>query len=168
MVKILQGDGKAVLAVFIGAIIAVTFMATIGDQIFPQTNTGVVNNLSVVTPANGTFTDVRGRELITLSRITNATDSKLLQGVNMRTAASATTGLLTVQVTTNDTFNGTVGETVNLTYTYIPDGYVSNSGGRAITRLILIFAALAIVVFIIVKFIQNGSMGDLIPRAVRR
>ncbi len=133
-------------------------MVSIGDQINLETNTFTDENITVTVPAVNATLDVTGRELVTETSILNSTNaSQTAVGLFLQTG-TGTNGLLSVQLAANDTASGIVGNSVNLTYTYNPDGYISDSGGRALTNLILIFAALAILVFVIVVFIKQGSM----------
>ena len=53
--------------------------------------------------------------------------------------------------------NSTNGNTTHLSYTYCPDGYVTSAGGRSISKLILLFAALGLVAFAI--FHLKGKLG---------
>ncbi|KKK63034.1 hypothetical protein LCGC14_2998340, partial [marine sediment metagenome] len=73
-------------------------------------------------------------------------------------------GLLSVQLVFNDTGADFEGTDINVSYTANPDGYISDSGGRSVTRLILIIGALAIVIFVIVIFIMEGSLGKLMGK----
>lgn len=153
-------DFMAIFSIFIGAIITVVFLASITDTIFPQTNTGSSTNQSVVVPAiNGTLS-LAGREVIGTPTIINVTNIGLTgQGLSVETRLIG--GANTVVLVANDTAgaNGLVGSTVNVTYSFNPDGFISDSGARSITNLIPIFGALAIVVFIIVVLIANGTLG---------
>lgn len=160
MVEFLKGDGAAIMAVFIGAIIAATLIANIGDQVNLATSTFDKVNLTVTVGAVNSSTDLDGREVVGTPLITNGSNADISTQIPVVTGVG-TNGLLTVQIQPNDTSVNFVGQLVNLTYTYNPDGYINNSGGRSITLLILIFAALAIVVFVIVMFIKKGSMGEL-------
>lgn len=158
------GDGKAIFMVFVGAIIVAVFLGSIGDSIFSQTNTISLENSTVTGPAvNGTL-DLTGRALVGAAVITNATDGALANGTFIETVTSATTGLRTVQLGINDTGIANAAQSLNVSYTYEPDGYVSTSGGRGIVRLILIIGSLALVIFVIVVFIKDGSLGKLMGR----
>ncbi len=156
-------DGKAILAVFIGAIIALTFMSPIADSIFGSTNTLTVTNLTVTAPAatspNSTL-DLRGREVIGSVIAVNNSGTVII-GTNFSFADGfASNGLRTVRITT--TSAEFAGQGLNLTYTYKPDGYQNDSAARASTLLILIMAALGLVVFVIVVFVKQGSLGDML------
>ncbi len=161
----LRGDGKAVFAFFIGAIITIVFLASISDSVFTQTNTATQVNLSVVVPAINVSTTIAGRELLVLTTVSNSTFIGLQnEGINISTRII--NGDQTVTLTPNDTAStlGHIGDTVNVTYTYNPDGYIDNSGGRSIAGLITLFGALAILVFGIVVFIKTGTLGRLMGR----
>jgi len=160
-----QSDGKAIFQVFVGAIIAITFMLTIGDAIFLQTNEITIVNVTVTAPAVNATLDLTGRTLVSQTAVTEASNvSNTSSGLFLQTG-TATSGLQTVQLVVNDTAAAFVGTSVNVSYIMQPDGYVSDSGARAITALILIFASLAILIFVIVVFIKNGSLGKLMGRS---
>ena len=98
--------------------------------------------------------------------VTNISDAgNTSVGLIIQTATSSTTGLRTVQLTLNDTAADYAGTPVNVTYTFEPDGYLNNSGARAMALLILIFAAIGIMIYVVVVFIQDGSMGRLMGRS---
>lgn len=163
-----SSDGKAIMMVFIGALVAAVFLGTIADSVFTETNIlSRINNTVTFSGTANSSLDIEGRELVSTIEIYNATNSSKgltssTSGVFLQTGTSSTTGLLTVQIVVNDTAVAYIGEPINVTYTYKPDGYLNNAGARSISTLILIFGALAIVVFIIVTFIKFGSMGQLI------
>ena len=170
MVQSLQGDGKAIFVFFIGVIITVVFLASFANNIFAQTNTGSETNVTVEVPAtiNDTLV-VEGRQLLTLTDIRNATFDDLAErGLNLSTRI--VNGVQTVSLTPNDTAGVFLlyGTDVNLTYGYNPDGYIDLAGARTITLLIPIFAALAILIFGLVVFIRNGSLGAFMKDFVRR
>lgn len=164
MVRSFDGDGKAVFAFFVGAIIAIVFLASIADSVFTQTTTGTEANLSVTVPAINVTTAVNGRDLLdtTTVVISNATNISLVtHGLNLSDGLVG--GVKTVTLTVNDSAgDNLVGTTVNLTYDYNPDGYIADSGGRSIALLITIFGALAILVFGIVVFVKDGTLGRLL------
>lgn len=160
-----QGDSKAIFKVFIGAIIAVTFMIVIGDAIFPQTNIATQGNTTVTAPAINATTDLTGRTLVSSINVLNATSNvTITSGVLLQTGIG-TNGLNSVQITVNDTATAFAGESIRIAYTYQPDGYLDNSGARAIALLVLIFGSLSIMVFVVVMFIKEGSLGKLMGRS---
>lgn len=161
-------DGKAIFMVFVGAIIALVLIFVIADQVNLTTTTIEEVNTTVTANAPNVTLDVRGRQLISSINIFNTTNiSQNLGerfGASLQTGISTTSGLLSVQLVFNDTGVNFEGEEVNVSYTANPDGYISDSGGRSVTKLILIFAALAILIFTVVVFIQFGFLGELLRR----
>lgn len=160
-----EGDFKAIMIVFIGSIIAATLIVSIADQTNLETNTFVNQNQTVTAGAVNATVDTIGRELIGTGSTKNATNATGLDqiglGVFLQTG-TGTNGLRTVQLVVNDTGSAFAGESINVSYTYNPDGYISSAGARSITNLIVLFAALAALVFVIVSFMKDGSMGRLI------
>lgn len=164
MVEILKGDGKMIFTIFIGAIIAVVFLASIGNSIFEQTNTGTATNVSFTGAAVNTSLALEGRQLLVATSVINGTNITLIsQGVIL--ATGTVNGVQTVTVTINDTAADLTGSLMNATYTFNPDGFVDDGGARSIITLILIFGALAILIFVVVVlFDPNGSFGRLLKR----
>ncbi len=161
-----KGDGKAIFAVFIGAIIAATLIVAIADQVNLTTNTFNVDNVTVVVPAVNATLDLTGRGLVTRVFITNTSSTNASNLINIPQltlqTGTGTNGLRSVQLFTNDSSTNDVGNSVNVSYTYEPDGYISDVSGRAVTNLILLFGALAILIFVIVIFIRDGTLGKMI------
>lgn len=165
----LKSDGKMIFLIFIGTIITIVFLSAISDQVFTETNTFTNLNETVTGPAiNGTV-DLIGRELVTSLNVINASNATsadlLAQGIALQTGISSTTGLLTVQLSLNDSGSEYVGQPINASYIYNPDGYVSNGGARAITLLIVLFGALAILVYVVVILFKEGSFSKLLGRS---
>lgn len=160
----LKSDGKTLLIIFIGAIIAATLIASIADQVVGVTTTITVTNATVTAAVVNTTLDVRGRTLLTTVNIINAsneTDTLIDLGGSLQTGTGSN-GLRSVQLILNDTASDFAGEDVNISYTADPDGYIPTASGRSITILITLFAALATLIFVIVVLLKHGSMGDLI------
>jgi len=155
-------DGKTIFTIFVGAIIAATLIVAIADQVNLTTSTFRVDNVTVTAPAVNATLDLTGRELISRLGITNESQPNLTNQLTLQTG-TGTTGLRSVQLTINDTSSNYAGVSVNVSYTYNPDGYVSDPGGRSITLLITLFAALAILIFVIVVLFQ-GTLKAIIER----
>ncbi len=159
-------DGKAIMLIFFAAIIGIVFLASIADQVFLETNTIEIINVTHTGPAVNTSLDITGRELVTLVAAYNATDaSDILTGRNgtIITGVSTTTGLLSVQIFLNNT--DFVGQEINVSYIANPDGYISDTGARSITLLIVIFGSLAILITVVAILISEGTLGKLIGRS---
>ena len=160
----LKGDFKAIMIGFIGVIVAVVFIASISNTISLQTTTQSNLNQTVTAPAvNGTL-DLIGRELVGSATVVNSTSGAVLPSANLTVSNQiGSIGLLTVQLTTNDAGADYAGAPVNVSYNYLADGALTG-GANAIQKTVLIFAALAILVFIIVMFMEEGSLGKLMGR----
>ncbi len=163
MVKILQGDGKAIFTVFVGAIIAIVFLASIADSVFVQTNTFTVTNETVTAPATNNSLALTGRELVSgttpiTTNSSNGTSANLqLEGVIVET--TIINGIETVALRINQTGDSFAGTPINVTYDFQPGGYLSSSSDRAIAALIVIFGALGALIFVLIVFIKDGTLG---------
>ncbi len=150
-----NGQITFVIILFIGLIVTSAMLIDIANQ--QELITGsfeVVNGTAVVPAINGT-TDLTGRDLITELNIVNATSVASVDVVGLSLQQGfGTNSLLTVQLFANDTSSAITGNNVNVTYTYRADGFVGN-GNVAVTRLILLFAALAMLIFAIVMLFKS-------------
>jgi len=166
MAQSLQGDGKLIFTIFIGAIITVVLLASIADSVFTQVNTATGTNISFTGGAINVSVAIEGRQLLVATSVINGTNITLIrQGVILGTGT--VNGIQTVTATINDTAGDLTGSLMNATYTYNPDGFIDDGGGRNITNLIPLFSALAILVFVIVVLFKQGSFSELIGRGRR-
>lgn len=162
-----KSDGIAIIMVFIGIIIAATFMISIANQTTLMTTASyIVTNSTVTAPVVNGSLELTGRSLVSAISIYNATNFTQGNlnnlGLNFVTRLG-TDGLSSVFLIVNDTGSTFASRSVNVSYTYVPDGSVTNVGGAApITNLIVIISALAIVLFIIVYFIKDGPLMEWI------
>ncbi len=165
----LKSDGKMIFMIFVGLIITAVFMTVIADQVFLQTNTPTVTNLSVTVPAVNTTltTQLPGRQNTTVIVVTNGTGT-FTNNFSVNTSNAA--GVLGVFWFPTDaaTTEAIVGNPVNLTFTYQPSGYLQDSGARSVAGLVLIMAALAMVVFVVVIIFKSGSLGEMMATFNRR
>lgn len=158
------GDGMMIMAIFIGVIIAATLIAQIGDDAAAVqiTQLSAVND-TVTAPAANTSVAITGRELVgTDFAIHNTSSSVPLLNVKNYTISTQLVNGLSSVVLIGGNDSAFEGMDVNVSYTYIPDGTVSG-GARSITGLVVIFAALAIVFFII-AYLFRGTLGELMRR----
>lgn len=169
MAKILRGDGKAFMIIFIGALIVITLLAGFSDDIYEQRNTRTYHNVTYTGPAVNSSIDLAGREFVSSDGVfinngtatsCNSTSCVFSSGI------SASTGLMTVKLSIDDRGAGAgfAGASLNVSYIAEPDGYLNTSGARSIQGVVLIMSALAILVFIIVVLFKESSVGDLIRR----
>ena len=159
----LKADSKAIFAIFVGALIGVVILIAIANQINLNTNTRSTTNETVTLGAVNATTDITGRTLLTRVAVTNATEpTSDIPVLALATGVSTTSSLESVQIVSNDTGQDqgyTSGTTVNVSYSYEPDGFVRGAA-NPVVLLILIFASLAILTFVIAK-LMGGSLSNL-------
>ena len=144
------GIGGFVL-LFIGIIVAIALLPAIADNVSTLSDTVTATNVTYTAPAaNGTIDLGTAQELITLIHVTNHTDGTVVGAGNYTIAEgiSATTGKKVVQYTSGVDANY-VGDGVNVSMTYGAEGYADNSGARGMSKVILIFAALGLLGFVV-------------------
>lgn len=156
------------MAIFIGAIITVTLIIGVADQVVLQTTTMNIVNESVaaIATGNGTTT-LTGRTLVGEGIVVNGTDGEVvLSPLNYSINSTiGSDGLLSVTLTRYDGCGATnCSGSVNVSYTFEPDGHSVNSNDRALITLILLMSALAIVVFVAAQLYKTGSMQNLLRR----
>lgn len=153
-----KGDAVVLILIFVGAIVAVTFLAQIGTDATAITSTYSYQNESYTLPQpNATITLV-GRTLIGTLIAWNGTQEIGQGNYTVYTTSSSDLVLRTLDVASASNVNGSP---VNVSYSFEPDGYVDNSSGRTLTLLIVVFGALGIAVFVIAYLWGKASLGKL-------
>ncbi len=152
-----KGDTAAVIGAFIGIIIAIVFLASIATSIVGQTNTITTINETVTAPAVNASLALTGRDYVGSGVVHNATNGTLIPTVNFTFSDGLVNGAKTVLITTLDGASGYAGESINVSYEYGAEGYLADSGSRSIALLIIIFGALAAVIFTLVMFWKSES-----------
>lgn len=158
-----KSDTVVFIMIFIGVIIAINFLVPISDQIALNSRTITITNNTVTAPEVNETLDLIGRELINSIEIYNA--SNLTPGITgaFLSTKLGSAGLLTVQLTLNDSAATFAGQDINVSYTANPDGYLSSGATRSINNLNILFGALAILILILVMLIKDGvSFGELV------
>ncbi len=162
-----NGQIALVIMLFVGLIVSAAMIIDIANQEELITGSFSVSNETVAVPSsiNGT-TDLTGRDLILEETISNSTNNTAggndaVVGLSLQRGFGSN-GLLSVQLLANDTASGILGNDINVSYTYRADGFVGN-GNIAVTQLIPLFAALAMVVFSIVILFQ-GPLRELLKK----
>ncbi len=157
-----NSDGKMIMAIFIGVIIVVTFMGPIADRVVGSTELQTNTNDSVTLAAvNGTIT-LTGRANTTAITVANITNGTADWSINFSVNTKNDAGVLGIFLKTEQAATGQAGDSAFVSYTYKPQGYIEESGGRSITLLIIIFAALAIVVFTIVQIFKSNALREIV------
>ena len=139
-----------VLAVVL-VVLGVALIQPVGNTVAQGTTTGVGNNYTVTgsATANGTV-NLIGRDSGVLNQVVNASGSTVTSQFSIvNTLDNSNT--LRVQLKTLDTAVTAKnnGSSVNVTYTYNPDGYDSNSASRGIQGIIVLFMAFGLALAVI-------------------
>ena len=163
----LKADGKMIFLIFFGAIIGIVLLVAVSDQVTLNTVTGSTVNLTVTLGAVNASTDITGRTLLSRGAITNVSqpNSTNIESLTLQTGIGSG-GLQSVQIVANDTAQDqgyVVGTTVNVTYTFDPDGFVSGTS-NAILVLVILFGALGTFIFVVVQFLEAESVKNLMRR----
>ena len=161
-----NSDGKAILTIFIGVILAIAFINPIADKVVQTTNLITVTNATYTAPATNATLAIVGRELVSqtgniclANNVSNCSNGLYLA------SAIGTDGERSVFLYVNQTGAGYAGASVNVSYVAEPDDY-QNSTTRPIVILLTLFAALGVLVYVISTLIKRGSLGGLIKRWV--
>ena len=152
-----------ILIAFVGLVVGLAlFQAIIKDV-------GTAQGANPVTAANvqvtgilNTAVELTGQELISVEAVTNRTTGADVPAVNYTVyecvkSSSGYKGICYKALSTCGQ-GGTGCGPVNVSYTYYPDGYVDNAGGRSMAGLIAIFAALAIAVIALSPVLKSGLL----------
>ena len=135
---------------FIAVIIGITFYASdaVSGNIGLMTKTTSVNNKTVTLPAVSTVGELStcGQRVLSIA-ITNSSGGELLTSSNYTTGQKVSTSdgylVSTITPTATSLYGG---QSVNVTCTYEPRGYVNDSGSRGIINIIAIFMVILIIV----------------------
>jgi hypothetical protein len=155
----------AMLVAAIGIIVAlVIFAGAIIPQVGESTSTADAVNRTV-TPSDTAFVRLDGIAWTNVIA-TNATSGEVIGAGNYtirNRVLDATTGELTAEINATQRDATYANGNWNMSGTVAPEGYISNSGGRAIAGLIAVFAALAIAVFALAPTLRSGIL-DMMGR----
>ena len=163
-----KSDGKMIFMIFIGVIITAVFMVSIADQASLLTSTSTITNGTFTSAATNSTVTLPGRSNITAVTVHNASDGTDWTA-NFSVNTTNAQGTLGIFLATGGvTGTGFPAESINVSYTYEPQGYIRESAGRNMAALIVLFAALAIVVFVIVVIFKFGSINDMMASFNRR
>lgn len=144
------------ITIIVGTVLLIGSASNIG------TSTGTGTFTGQVVPSMSTSIDLTGQELITLTTVINGSGAAvdcsanftIVEGVSPRTGVKRI--LMSNSTGTQWCGNGLPSRLINLTYTYGPEGYIDDAGGRAVASLILIFFGLAIAVVALVPSFRSG------------
>jgi len=138
-----------IMVMFITVLVGVIFFQAIAEQAALSSTTGTYNTTAgsdtITIPADTVILDLFGQELLDTPIVRNASNDIVGSGnYTIDEGVSTSTGVKTIRYTAVG--SEYAAQTANITYSYGVDGYVDNSGSRAIISLIAIFFALAVAV----------------------
>jgi len=153
----LKYAGMIVIAA-ICIIIGASLWPSLSNDVGTMTNTQSITNGLYTTPANGVTIDLVGQTLLSTPTVTNRTDGATVPTSNytISEGISSSTGFKTIKYKTTGAAWAT--KNVNISYTYGAQGYIENSGGRAMIPLIFIFFAILLVVIALTPALRSGIM----------
>lgn len=163
MVK-LNNDVTVFFAIFIGVILAVVLLSAASDSIFSSTTSLNVTNNTVTAPSTNNSVAVTGRDLTSQTydiwNLSNGTEGfpfLVDTDGNVTLQEEIINGAKTVTLLVNQNGSAYSQLPLNITYNFNPDGFVSGTGGT-ILALVVLFGALAVLIFVVVKVTREGSM----------
>ena len=130
---------------FLSILVGLILLTGSYDFIGQSTNTYTLANYSFTFPSNGNTVDLYGQELINTAGIINRSNGVIVPSTNYTIAegVSSVDGLKRIRLTGKS--GPYAGVIVNASYDYGHVGYIDDAGGRAVTGLIPIFGAIALV-----------------------
>ena len=141
------GMTGTILVVAIAIIVGLILFTATAQQIGESVNTVTVNNRTITAPAVGGVYNITDFRSISSFSMVNTTGGQIAGSTNYTIAnnqISPTTGALQSTITMNSTASTFAGIAVNISFVGQPLTYIDDSGGRAVTNIILIFLAIAI------------------------
>ncbi len=163
-----NSDMKVFFGIFIGVILAVALLVPAADTVFNSRNTFNQTNVSVTAPAVNATLTLTGRSLVSATTpvVRNATNFAL-QNTGIFVTDGLINGAQTVFLSTNDTGSNNAGNAVNVSYLFVPDGFVPGAAGT-ILGLVVLFGALGVLIFVVFKVVKEGSMANFVSNFGRR
>lgn len=143
-----KGEMQAgvMIMTFLSIIVGLILLTSTYDFVGQTTNTFTLANYTFTFPSNGNTVDLYGQELINTPGFINRSNGVVIPSTNYTVSEgiSSVDGLKRIRLTgKSGPFAGVV---VNASYDYGHVGYIDDSGGRAVTSLIPIFGAIAVIV----------------------
>ncbi|KKN65806.1 hypothetical protein LCGC14_0477420 [marine sediment metagenome] len=156
-----NSDIKVFFMIFIGVILAIALLTPAADTIFTSTNTFNNTNETVTAPAINETLTLTGRSLTGATPVVRNSTGISLQNEGVFVTDGLINGVQTVFLQVNDSGVPNNGTSVNVTYFFVPDGFVPGAGGLLLS-LVIIFGTLAILVFVVTIVMKEGSMRNFI------
>lgn len=147
-----------IIIMFISILVGVVLFQVIAQTVGDSTNTVSVVNVTIsLTNETTTYLDFRALNDVI---VTNASTTDTVVAANYtitNNVINPTTGSLSVGIIADELYPYPAASW-NISATAQPQGYIAESGGRAMANLIVIFFALAILVVALVPNLRNEFM----------
>ena len=158
-----QGTLGLIIIMFITILVGVVLFQVIAQTVGESVNTvSIVNSTFALTNETTTYLDFRALSDVV---ITNASTTDTVVAANYtitNNVINPTTGALSVGIIADELYPF-IAASWNISATAQPQGYIAESGGRAMENLIVIFFALAVLVVALVPNLRNEFM-DLVSK----
>ena len=156
----------ALIILFISVLVGLSLFPTIAQYVGAVTDSLTFNstlgNGQYTTPADGDTIDLTGQDLLNTPVVMNDSGEPIAAGnYTIDEGISTTSGQKSIQYTAIGSEQD--GVTINISYEYGPDGYITNAGARSITTLIVLFFALGIAIVAMTPAFRN-KLFDLIGK----
>lgn len=154
-------DGMGVILIaFVAIVVGIAFYQAIIQYVGESTGVSLIRtiNSTITMPAANGVVELTGQEYVGTAIVTNASEVGTIVPTTNYTITERinSDGVKGIVLTSKGGMWAT--GSVNITYTYYPDGYIDDAGGRSMALLIPIFAALAIAIVALVPALRSGIM----------
>lgn len=149
-----------VIMAFIGIIVCLTILSpTVSDAVHEMTNTESAAATNIACGSGTTYT-LKGKFTSGFTAVNNSGGDEIPStNYTLLNTKILTDGTIGAQVTWKDgALTNASTSKCNITYTYQPLGYATDSGSRAIAGVIIIFLAIAIFVIALVPTLRNPAL----------
>lgn len=152
------------LLLFVGIVVVTALFNPIASNQQEMTTPYTAVNSTYSTAAAGSSVYIVGKELIgTPSEVFNESGAQIPceNNVTFSEVVRTDTGVKGIAMTSVATRSAVYCSKVNVTYVYGGDGYIDDAGGRGVAGLIVVFASLGLLAFVIYEFYKNGYLDFL-------
>jgi len=143
-----------IMGVFIIALVGVVLFQITAQETSKSTDTLYNANTTYTLGADSVAINLDGKAVVGDAVVTNATSGTVVTSDNYTLADNqVVNGVLTATIAPTASSDYSEMD-VNITYTYQPEGYIVDGGGRAIADLIPLFFILGIVILLLLPVIK--------------
>jgi hypothetical protein len=148
-----------ILIAFVAIVVGLAFYQSIVSYVGQVTGVSLTTSVNATVPvtAVGVITELPGQELVSTIYVVNRTTGETIGAANYSLYECVKTSSSMKGICYKPLVAGQA-QGVNITYSYYPEGYIDDAGGRSLALLIPIFAALAIAIVALVPALRSGVM----------